>query len=59
MWSINVLEKILNVKTIILSSENYDANDLDNILLCMDLKDDDEKIFKPKYYIIMDHGKSL
>ena len=55
MWSINVLEKILNVKTIILSSENYDANDLDNVLLCMDLKDDNEEIFKPKYYIIMDH----
>tara|TARA_B100001063_G_C16778248_1_gene567850 strand:+ start:6580 stop:8607 length:2028 start_codon:yes stop_codon:yes gene_type:complete len=55
MWSINVLEKILNIKTIILSSENYDASDIDNILLCMDLKDDNEELFKPKYYIIMDY----
>ncbi len=65
-WAINVLEKSLNIKLIILSSSNYDYGDLDNVLQCGDFVDDDivqKKIFDPEYYIIVsytgDHYKLI
>ena len=65
-WAINVLEKALNIKLIILSSSNYDYGDLDNVLQCGDFVDDDivqKKIFDPEYYIIVsytgDHYKLI
>lgn len=57
-WAINILEMALNIKMIILSSENYYAGDKENVLLCGDMVSDkivDAGIFKPKYYIIADH----
>ena len=57
-WAINVLEMALNVKMIILSSENYSHGDYDNVLQCGEMvssKVEDSGEFKPKYYIILDH----
>ena len=53
-WAISTLEKIFNVKLIILSSENYNRKDLNNVLLCGQINDErevDKQVFKPKYYI--------
>ena len=54
-WAINILERALNIKLIILSSENYRLNDLDNVLQCGDMVDADIRKkgeFTPKHYII-------
>ena len=54
-WAINILEKALNIKLVILSSENYKRGDIGNVLQCGDMVDDDIKTkgsFKPKHYII-------
>lgn len=54
-WAISTLEKELNVKMIILSSENFENGDIDNILLCSQQTDCDSKI-NPEYYIILDYS---
>ena len=54
-WTINVLEKELNVKLIILSSSNYESGDVDNVLQCGDFTDEEIMKggeFKPDHYII-------
>jgi hypothetical protein len=57
VWAIHTLERILKLKTIILSSENYNKDDLDNVLLCGQLDDKVTK-FEPEYYVILDHTGS-
>jgi hypothetical protein len=57
VWAIHTLERILNLKTIILSSENYNKDDLNNVLLCGQLEDNVQK-FEPEYYVILDHTGS-
>jgi predicted NAD-dependent protein-ADP-ribosyltransferase YbiA (DUF1768 family) len=56
-WSISTLERILNIKFIILSSEHYKSGDIKNVLLCgegdMFLKT--QNVFNPEFYIIVDH----
>ena len=57
-WAISTLERILNIKLIILSSESWKDGDKDNVLQCGILDDPDLEslgIFEPQYYIIMDH----
>lgn len=58
-WAISVLERELNVKMVIMSSVNYEEKNLENIMICGDMVDDDirtgKKKFNPKYYIISDH----
>jgi len=57
-WAITTLERILNVKLIILSSEMYNAGDLNNILQCGQLNDEiltNQGVFNPEYYIIVEH----
>ena len=57
-WAISTLERILNIKIIILSSANYRAEDIKNILNCGQLNDNiliEKGIFIPEFYIIVDH----
>jgi predicted NAD-dependent protein-ADP-ribosyltransferase YbiA (DUF1768 family) len=57
-WAISTLERILNIKFIILSSENYKARSLNAVLLCGQLNDlilENKGEFKPDFYIIVDH----
>ena len=51
-WALSTLETIFNLKLIVLSSENYEKKDFDNVLLCGQINSDDEirnDAFKPKY----------
>jgi predicted NAD-dependent protein-ADP-ribosyltransferase YbiA (DUF1768 family) len=57
-WSISTLERVLNVKFIILSSDNYKSDDLKNVLQCGQLNDailENKGVFNPEFYIIVDH----
>jgi|TARA_B100000795_G_scaffold266322_1_gene249328 predicted NAD-dependent protein-ADP-ribosyltransferase YbiA (DUF1768 family) len=54
-WAINTLERILNIKIIILSKENYENGDTDNVLQCGSMVDNEiesKGSFDPKHYII-------
>lgn len=58
-WAISTLERILNIKLIILSSQQWRANDRDNILQCGQLNDTllyDKNEFNPDHYIIIDYS---
>ena len=57
VWAIHTLERVLKLKTIILSSENYNKDNLENVLLCGQLEDNVQK-FEPEYYVILDHTGS-
>jgi predicted NAD-dependent protein-ADP-ribosyltransferase YbiA (DUF1768 family) len=59
-WTLNTLERILNIKFIVLSSDIYDngRGDINNVLQCPNAVDpliEMRKEFKPEYYIIIDH----
>jgi predicted NAD-dependent protein-ADP-ribosyltransferase YbiA (DUF1768 family)/hemin uptake protein HemP len=57
-WAISTLERVLNIKFIILSSEAYRKEDTKNILVCGQLNDailENSQIFTPEFYIIIDH----
>jgi predicted NAD-dependent protein-ADP-ribosyltransferase YbiA (DUF1768 family) len=57
-WAISILERILNIKFIMLSSEAYKRDDLKNVLKCDQLVDiilENKGIFTPEFYIIVDH----
>jgi predicted NAD-dependent protein-ADP-ribosyltransferase YbiA (DUF1768 family) len=54
-WAISTLERALNVKLIILSSEAYNTGDYENVIMCGQLNDEilrEKGEFKPKYYIM-------
>ena len=57
-WAISTLERILNIKFIILSSEFYKDGDTKNVLQCGQLNDtvlESKGRFTPEFYIIVDH----
>jgi predicted NAD-dependent protein-ADP-ribosyltransferase YbiA (DUF1768 family) len=57
-WAISTMERVLNIKIIILSSESYKSDDLDNILQCGQLNDailQNKGVFTPEFYIILDY----
>ena len=57
-WAISTLERILNIKFIILSSEAYRKEDTKNILNCGQLNDtilENSGMFNPEFYVIIDH----
>ena len=57
-WAISTLERILNFKFIILSSESYNANDHKNVLQCGQLNDkilEQRGRFTPEFYIMIEY----
>jgi predicted NAD-dependent protein-ADP-ribosyltransferase YbiA (DUF1768 family) len=57
-WAISTLERILNIKFVILSSEHYKAGDLKNVLLCGQLNDailENQGKFNPEFYLMVEH----
>ena len=60
-WDISLLEKLLNMKMIILSENSYNENSLDNVLQCGSVVDSDlenKGVFIPTFYIITSHDGS-
>jgi hypothetical protein len=54
-WAISTLERLLNIKIIILSEEAFENGDKNSVLLCGQLNDEEAEnkgSFKPDYYII-------
>lgn len=54
-WAVSTLERLLNIKIIILSEESYKSKDLDSVLNCGQLNDADlenQGQFKPDFYIL-------
>ena len=59
--TISTLERVLNIKVIILSSEAYEQGDKDNVVHCGQLNDDilqKKGTFTPAHYIIADYTGS-
>jgi predicted NAD-dependent protein-ADP-ribosyltransferase YbiA (DUF1768 family) len=57
-WSISTMERTLNIKFILLSSEAYKAKDFNAVLQCGQLNDailQNKGEFKPDYYIIVEY----
>ena len=60
-WAISTLERILNIKFIVLSSESYKAKDEKNVLQCGQLNDEvleKRGRFTPEFYIMVDYTGS-
>lgn len=57
-WCIEILENVLNIKCILLSSRHYYQQDLENVFLTSpdisDFNETSDKYFEPDYYIILD-----
>ena len=56
-WAISSLERLYNVKFIILSQNHFMEGEKEHVLQCIspDLKLEDRGIFEPSYYIIADY----
>lgn len=58
-WVISKIEKILNIKCILMSSDAFEEGDKDNVIHCNQLGDEElikAGEFNPDYYIIMDYN---
>ena len=56
-WAISKLEKILNMKLIILDESAYNNGDVDAIMNCGPIHNNvDEKVFSPDYYIMTSYN---
>lgn len=57
-WAISTMERILNVKFVLLSSESYKEKEYSNVLQCGQLNDvilESRGEFTPDYYILLDY----
>ena len=57
-WAISTLERVLNIKLILFSSESYHEGDKDGVLNCGQLNDnvlEKAGIFNPSHYILLDY----
>jgi len=60
-WAISTLERVLNIKFIIMSSDLYKSGDMKNVLQCGQLNDtilEQRGRFMPEFYIMIDHTGS-
>ena len=60
-WAISTLERIMNIKFIVMSSELYKSGDLKNVLQCGQLNDEvlqQRGRFTPEFYLIIEHTGS-
>jgi len=60
-WAITTLERVLNIKLIILSEDVYDEEDEAHVLQCGQLNDTElekQGQFNPSHYIIINHGQN-
>jgi predicted NAD-dependent protein-ADP-ribosyltransferase YbiA (DUF1768 family) len=60
-WALSTLERVLNIKMVVLSEAAYKAGDLDAVLNCGQLNDTDlerQGNFKPDYYIMTSYTGS-
>jgi predicted NAD-dependent protein-ADP-ribosyltransferase YbiA (DUF1768 family) len=58
-WAISTLERILNVKVIVMSKEAFDSGDVNSVLLCGQLNDsvlEQQGYFRPDHYIITEYS---
>ncbi len=58
-WVISTIERILNIKCILMSSDAFEQGDKDNVIHCNQLNDDlleKKGEFNPDFYIIMDYN---
>ena len=54
-WTISTIERLLNIKVLLLSEESYESGDLDSVMQCGQLNDTDLETagtFVPDYYIM-------
>jgi predicted NAD-dependent protein-ADP-ribosyltransferase YbiA (DUF1768 family) len=61
-WAISTLERILNVKFIILSNDDYKNGDMKNVLKCGQLNDsilENRGVFQPEFYIMLDYSSGV
>jgi predicted NAD-dependent protein-ADP-ribosyltransferase YbiA (DUF1768 family) len=57
-WALSTLERVLNIKFILLSSEAYKGKDMANVLNCGQLNDsilESRGEFTPEFYIMVDY----
>jgi len=57
-WAISTMERILNIKFILFSSESWKEGDKKNVLVCGQIIDNimkEEGVFEPQYYILADY----
>lgn len=60
VWTLGTLERLLNIKFIILSSESYKNGDITSVLQCgmTDKLLDAARVFNPEFYLILDYTGS-
>jgi predicted NAD-dependent protein-ADP-ribosyltransferase YbiA (DUF1768 family) len=60
-WAISTLERALNIKFILFSSDQYTSKDMDNVILCGQLNDpilQKAGVFNPEHYILLEYSGS-
>lgn len=60
-WAISTLERALNIKFILFSSDHYSSKDMDNVILCGQLNDpilQEAGVFTPEHYILLEFSGS-
>ena len=57
-WAVSTMERLLNVKFILMSKQAYNSNDVENVLQCGQLNDailQNKGVFNPEFYIIVEY----
>ena len=60
-WALSSLERLYNVKFIVLSQNNFIHGEKEHVLQCInpDVKLEEQGIFEPSYYIIVEHFEHI